>query len=170
MGHDDQTPAWLAELLAEHGRSLVLYARQWCDCPEDVVQDALVELVSRRERPERVAAWLFRVVRNGAISAGRSIRRRRHREQQSATSEAWFENAAAALDAEAASAALASLSAELREVVVARIWGELTFVEIGELTGTSSSTSQRRYEAGLRVLQAKLEKPCATQEHPSNPN
>ncbi len=105
MGRDVQTPAWLAELLAEHGRSLVLYARQWCDCPEDVVQEALVELFAQRRRPERVAAWLFRVVRNGAISAGRSAQRRVRREQGAAASEAWFDSAATAIDAAAASAA-----------------------------------------------------------------
>ena len=168
MGHDDQTASWLSELIAQHGRALVLYARQWCECPEDVVQDALLELIVQRRRPERVSAWLFRVVRNSAISAGRSARRRSQREQRSAVGEAWFENFGATIDAVAASEALVTLSPELREVVVARIWGDLTFNEIAEVSGTSTSTAQRRYEQGLRELQALLEKPCTTTNRPTS--
>ena len=168
MGQDDQTASWLSGLLAQHGKTLVLYARQWCECPEDVVQDAFLELIVQRQRPERTAAWLFRVVRNGAISAGRSTRRRMQREQRSAAGEAWFENFGATLDAMAASEALAMLSPELREVVVARIWGDLTFSEIASISGTSTSTAQRRYEQGLRELQARLEKPCTTTNRPTS--
>jgi RNA polymerase sigma-70 factor (ECF subfamily) len=51
---------------------------------------------------------------------------------------------------------------ELREVIVARIWGSLTYAEIAELVGTSLSTAQRRYEQGIRELQTRLENPCET--------
>ncbi|REK18233.1 MAG: sigma-70 family RNA polymerase sigma factor [Planctomycetota bacterium] len=162
-------PRRLADLLAEHGPALVLYARAWCDCPEDVVQDALVEMVSRSRPPDHVVAWLFRVVRNGAISAGRSARRRQQREQSCAARETWFDDAATAIDAAAATEALETLSPELREAVVARIWGQLTFDEIAKLTDTSSSTAQRRYEQGLRHLYTRLEKPCTTNP-PSTPS
>ncbi len=170
MRHHDPTPAWLARLLEEHGAALVLYARQWCASPEDVVQEAFAKLVSRPARPEHVVAWLYRVVRNGAMSAARGERRRKQREMHSATSEAWFSDAAGALDAREAAAALGSLASELREVVVARIWGGLTFAEIAELTETSTSTAQRRYEQGLRELQTRLEKPCETPTRRSMPN
>jgi RNA polymerase sigma factor (sigma-70 family) len=162
MGPDDQMADWLASVLAQHGRALVLYARQWCDCPEDVVQEALLELIGQRQRPDRVGAWLFRVVRNRAIDVRRSAQRRKQREHQSAVGEACFESTPTSLDAAAASLALAELQPELREAVVARVWGELTFSEIGELCGTSSSTAQRRYEQGLFALQTRLEKPCTT--------
>jgi RNA polymerase sigma factor (sigma-70 family) len=163
MGENDQMLAGLAGLLQEHGAALVLYARQWCDCPEDVVQEALLELVSQRRRPQRVTAWLYRVVRNGAISWARKQRRRVQREMTAATPEAWFENVNSSLDAQEAATALAALPLELREVVVARIWGNLTFAEIAELVATSLSTAQRRYEQGIRDLQTRLEKPCRTQ-------
>jgi RNA polymerase sigma-70 factor (ECF subfamily) len=162
MGHHDPTPDWLASLLENHAPALVLYARSWCATPEDVVQEALVKLVGQRAPPEEVVGWLYRVVRNAAISAGRAERRRRRRELRVAAPEAWFGDAAGALDAHEASAALEALAAELREVVVARIWGGLTFAEIARLTGTSTSTAQRRYEQGLRELETRLEKPCTT--------
>jgi len=157
MGQSDhEVSAWLAQVLAEHGRALVLYARGWCEAPEDVVQDALIELIGQRQRPERVAAWLFRVVRNKAISRQRSKRRRQARERSLAQGESWFEDYAQALDAAAATEALSRLSPELREAVVARIWGELTFAEIAELLGTSRSSAQRWYEQGLTELRRQL--------------
>jgi RNA polymerase sigma-70 factor (ECF subfamily) len=170
MGHHDPTPDWLASLLDAHGPALVLYARTWCATPEDVVQEALVKLVSQAARPDDVVPWLYRVVRNGAISAGRAERRRRQRELRVAAPEAWFADAAGALDAHEASAALAGLSAELREVVVARIWGGLTFAEIARATGNSTSTAQRRYEQGLRELETRLEKPCTSRPRPTTTN
>jgi RNA polymerase sigma factor (sigma-70 family) len=156
------TPLELATLLDQHGAALVLYARGFCDCPEDVVQDALLELISQRQRPTRLVAWLYRVVRNGAIGAARGARRRMRRETAVASPEAWFENVEGPLDAQEAAAALATLPLELREVVVARIWGSLTFAEIAELVSTSLSTAQRRYEQGIRQVQTRLEKSCKT--------
>ena len=54
-----------------------LFARQWCDTPEDVVQEAFVKLASAGTPPENPAAWLFRVVRNGRLNAAQAARRRR---------------------------------------------------------------------------------------------
>ena len=65
MNHD-----LLAQLLDQHAAALELYARQWCDSPEDVVQEAFLKLAGQRDLPANPAAWLFRVVRNGAIDAG----------------------------------------------------------------------------------------------------
>jgi RNA polymerase sigma-70 factor (ECF subfamily) len=168
MDHHDPTPAWLASLLEKHGRALVLYARGWCATPEDVVQEAFVKLVGQRRRPDEIVAWLYRVVRNGAISAARGERRRRQRERRAAAPEAWFAGTAGALDAFEATSALRSLPVELREVVVARIWGGLTFADIARLTDSSTSTAQRRYEQGLRELETRLEKPCTTQRPTTN--
>jgi RNA polymerase sigma-70 factor (ECF subfamily) len=52
---------------------------------------------------------------------------------------------------------LAELALELREVIVARLWGGLTFAEIAEMVGCSLATAQRRYQAGLIELRERLE-------------
>jgi RNA polymerase sigma-70 factor (ECF subfamily) len=160
MVTDERTPAWLARLLVEHGTALVLYARQWCQAPDDVVQEALVELFCQRRRPDNPVAWLYRAVRNGAISAARAERRRVQRQQRVAAPEAWFEPASGRLDAQEAAASLAGLEIDLREVVIARIWGGLPFAEIAGLVGVSLSTAQRRYQQAIEQLQARLEQPC----------
>jgi RNA polymerase sigma-70 factor (ECF subfamily) len=51
------------------------------------------------------------------------------------------------------------LPLEQREVVVARIWGGLTFEEVARLAGCSLPTAQRRYQAGLAVLRERLDCP-----------
>src|SRR5580658_4928065 len=102
-----------AELIAAHAAALTLFARQWCDSPEDAVQDAFCKLVRLRTSPNDARAWLFRVVRTTAIDLGRSTRRRHNREAATARPESWFsESEVDGLDAEAAVAALESLATE----------------------------------------------------------
>jgi RNA polymerase sigma factor (sigma-70 family) len=153
---------FLGRLFDQHAAALVLYARQWCATPEDVVQEALLKLVAQNKPPDRPIAWLFRVVRNGAISAARSSKRRRYHEGVAATrTPAWFAPAeGAGIDGATATAALQTLPLEEREAIIAHLWGGLTFEQIGELTGTSSSTAHRSYMAGLAALRERLGIEC----------
>ena len=154
------TPRVLADLIADHAAALVLFARQRCDCPEDVVQDAFCKLATAAP-PDDPAAWLYRVVRNAALDAGRSTRRRARREQAAARSVRWFaESEIDGLDAGAAVAALESLAPEMREVIVARLWGGLTLEQIAAAAGCSVSTAHRRYEAGIAALRERLGVAC----------
>jgi RNA polymerase sigma-70 factor (ECF subfamily) len=158
-------PHEIGSLLDAHAPALVLYARQWCAAPEDVVQDAFVKLVRLRPAPQQVVPWLYRVVRNAALDATRSARRRLRHESAAARPEPWFAEAGGeGLDAAAAADALAGLQPDQREPIVAHLWGGLTFEQIAELTGCSASTAFRRYAAGLAVLRARLGVPC-----PPNP-
>src|SRR4051812_36189860 len=156
----------LGHLLDRHSAALELYARQWCETPEDVVQEAFLKLAGQRTLPIHPAAWLFRVVRNGAIAAGRSaIRRRRHEARAAIKETPWFEPSAPAeergvLDPEMAAAALRALPIEQREVIVAHLWGGLTFERIAEVAGCSSSTAHRRYSEGLSTLRERLGESC----------
>ena len=77
-------PELLGRLLDAHGAALTLYARQWCGTPEDVVQEAFVQLARQSCLPDQAVAWLYRVVRNTAISAARSDSRRRRHEAAAA--------------------------------------------------------------------------------------
>ena len=154
------TPRQLASLIADHGAALVLFARQWCDCPEDVVQDAFCKLMLI-PMPDDPPAWLFRAVRNAAIDAGRSSPSRVKRERVTARPARWFaEPAIGELDAEAAVAALESLPADSREVIVARLWGGLTLEQIASAAGYSVSTAHRRFEAGIVALRERLGVKC----------
>ena len=155
-------PESLKRLLDEHGGALLLYARQWSLAPEDVVQEVLLKLIQQTPAPENPVGWLYRAVRNRAISTSRSAgRRSRHEAAASHACEPWFQPTdGQRLDAAAATEALRRLPIEQRETVVARLWGGLSFSEIAEVTGTSSSTAARRYQSGLTSLRERLGIEC----------
>ena len=156
------SPEILTRLLDEHGAALVLYAQQWCESPEDVVQDAFLALVRQADPPANAVGWLYRVVRNGAINASRGSRRRSNRETAAAgTAKPWFHvTLDDRLDAAEAARTMRQLPIHERETIVARLWGGLSFDEIAQLTGSSTSTVHRWYQAGLNSLRERLGVEC----------
>ena len=146
-----------SQILDENLHGLVLYARQWADaknqsgCAEDVVQDALVRLLRENPPPHSPKAWLYRVVRNLAIDhtrkAGRTV-------SLTETEQDWFESEADSLEI---TESLRKLDDEIREIVVSKIWGNLTFREIAELTGRPISSIHYDYQQGLAQLKELLE-------------
>ncbi len=155
------SPSDVARLIDAHVAPLVLYARQWCDEPEDVVQEAFLKLARQRRPLQDPAAWLYRVVRNGALDAAKMARRRQRRESAVARPVRWFaEPEVEGLDAETAVAALQRLAPEQREVIVARHWGGLSFDQIAAAVGCSASSAFRRYTAGVAELRKTLGVTC----------
>jgi RNA polymerase sigma-70 factor (ECF subfamily) len=157
-------PAQLARGFDAHAPSLVLFARQWLSraAAEDVVQDAFVSLMAQRHPPDNLKAWLFTAVRNAAISCARSQSRRLTRETQEALRRGnWFESRPEDLiDASAAQVALDALPPEQREVIVMRIWAQMTLAEITQVTGQPTSTLFSRYRAGLSEIKRIMESSC----------
>jgi RNA polymerase sigma factor (sigma-70 family) len=163
------TAELLAQLIDAHAAALELFAAQWSQSPADVVQEAFVELARQPQRPQNVAAWLYRVVRHRAYDEHRAdVRRRRHEAAAAAKNDRWFRAATQGqLDAHDASAALQGLPEKLREVLLARIWGGLTFEQIGEITQTSAATAFRRHQEALALLRTRLGIPCLDQKKTS---
>lgn len=157
-------PANLGKWFDACGATLVLYARQWLEQgrAEEVVQDAFVRMMSLRKAPDSPKAWLFTAVRNGAISQLRAHeRQRRHTQRLAIERPDWFcARPDDRIDAAAAQEALAGLPAEQREVIVLRIWADLTLQEISEITGSPVSTLFSRYRTGLGELRKRMGTPC----------
>jgi RNA polymerase sigma-70 factor (ECF subfamily) len=97
------------------------------------------------------------VIRNQAFANRRSQIRRRRREALAVQEASWFSRADDQVDAQEATRRLAESPLELRDVIVARLWGGLTFAEVAELVGCSLATAQRRYQTGLAELKERLE-------------
>lgn len=152
------TPEDLCSLVDDHFATLLVFARQWVrDGAEDLVQDAFLQLVKRlpwEGCPEQPVAWLFRVVRNGAIDRHRKENRRRQYEQHRAEEEPLYfaPPPGSDLRAEEIDALLRSLSPRQREIVVARIWGGLTFDEIADMLETPRTTIYRQYNEALQSI------------------
>ncbi len=150
---------WLRALIDQHGGPLALYAAQWSAAPDDCVQEALVELAGKIPPPANAVAWLYRAVKhrslNHARSEGRRVRREQLAWQHRLQSRPSLEIRRELLDA------VATLPDELREIVILKIWGNLTFGEMAGVLGESSSTLHRRYTEALDRLRIQWEVPCA---------
>lgn len=157
-------PAQLARTFDAHAATLILFARQWLvrSAAEDVVQDVFVNLMLQRRAPDNVKAWLYKAVRNAAISHARGAARRGNREERHAVQRPeWFEPRTEDLiDAAAAQQAMESLAPGQREVIVMRIWAQMSLAEIAEVTGLPVSTLFSRYRAGLSEIKRIMESSC----------
>ena len=148
----------LADLIDAHAAALVLFARQWCAAPEDIVQDSFCKLAAWPDDP---VAWLYRVAKNAAIDAGKADRRRARREATAARPVRWFaEREIDGLDAAAAVAALDGLPADQREAIVGRLWGGMTLEQVAAVAGCSVSSAHRRFEVGIAALRERLGVEC----------
>ena len=108
--------------------------------------------------PDDVVAWLFRATRNAALDICRSETRRTRREHIAARATPhWFEpNDDNRLDGETVKKKLQELPSELREVVVARLWGGLSFEQIAASTDSTRETTRRRYHEAIAELRKQL--------------
>lgn len=151
------------ELLARHGPALVLYARQWTPTPadaEDAVQEGFIRCWRARGRSRDRVAYLYLCVRTAAIDLSRAETARRRRDAISAFArESIFAPEQAELAAQV-EPALARLPIEQREVLVMKIWGEMTFAQIAEALKISPNTAASRYRYALERLESELRDLC----------
>ncbi|MBP7050059.1 MAG: RNA polymerase sigma factor [Phycisphaerae bacterium] len=151
-----------------YSASLTLYARAWLghDGAQDAVQAAFVRLMGQSTEPTDIHAWLFRTVRNEAITRLRRRQcRRRHDRQLSSQQASWFEGRPDDLiDARRAQEILETLPEPQREVVLLRIWGQLSLAQIVGIVGGSTSTIHSRYKAALAAIKERMERPCKTKD------
>ena len=126
---------------------------------DDIVQESFCRLAQQSSPPERIAPWLFRVAKNLVREEYRQSARRQKRETLAATTEQQGHSASQSLEDEELRAAVEALPAELREVVIARLWGELTLAEISEISKISIATVHRRYEQAIASLRSKFAEP-----------
>ena len=149
------------ECFSQLAPGLVLFARQWAHSradAEDIVQDAFVRFW-RRQHSIQNRALLFATVRSIGLDLLRRDARRARREavavlESEQTIEPHFSNEDESQRALAE--AVDRLPLEQREVVVMKIWNELTFQEIGTVLGISQNTAASRYRYALTSLKKNL--------------
>jgi RNA polymerase sigma-70 factor (ECF subfamily) len=135
-----------------HGRALLAYACAFLRGPsdaEDVVHEVFLRLLRDGGATTLSPGYLFRAVRNGALN---DIRRR-SREVDLNDEGQWLESPTGSKEtALALQSALKVLPEEQREVIVLRVWGQLTFEEIGGVVDIPPNTAASRYRYGLAKL------------------
>ena len=149
----------------QHGPKLLLCARQWTRSvadAEDVVQDAFVRFWRhQRSLPGEPIALLVTSIRRAALDRARRESRRSLREERAL---AGADELAPCFERDletdeqrgTVEEALRGLPAEQRDVLVLKIWGELTFEQIGAALEVSPNTAASRYRYALAALRGKL--------------
>src|SRR5947209_661006 len=146
---------------SEIAPGLVLFARQWVQSAsdaEDIVQEAFVRFW-RRNHNVANRALLYATVRSIALDFIRRDSRRARREAIAVSESEHSVEPEFQLEDESQQAlaiAMGRLPKDQREVLVMKIWNELTFAEIGQALGVSQNTAASRYRYGLENLKKTL--------------
>ena len=145
-------PDALSRLLTLRWAALVAWVGHQYPWSEDVVQQAFIKLSTIDPVPANPSAWLFTTSRRLALNQIRSDQRRLTREAEYNQFPPY--RSCREFDAERAElmTALQNLPDISRQIVVARIWGELSFDAIAESLEISKSTVWRTYEQSLEQL------------------
>ena len=157
---------------SELSPGLLLFARQWVRSSadaEDVVQEAFVKFWRRNHKIDPPSlrsgatsnrGLLYATVRSVALDFIRRNSRRARRElvafseaEESIEPQFKFEDEVQC----ALAAAMDRLPRDQREVLVMKIWNELTFAEIASAVGISQNTAASRYRYALAGLKKSLQ-------------
>ena len=157
----DQTAA--RALWHAHAPRLVAYARTIVRArgtahdAEDIVQSAFCRIMDLPERElaavRDVGPWLVQIIRNTALNWLRAHRRdaaRRNRSAANASPRTPASSDAALADA------VDALPTRLREIVVLKHIGGLTFDQIELATGINRNTAATRYRSAISLLRESL--------------
>lgn len=151
----------LARLYDEHAKAAYRLLLAILHSPADA-QDALGEVflkLARRDldRLRNPRAYLLKAARHQAIAL---LRRRQRERRVSSAADCFFDTTALdpteALLAAQAEEALRELPPGQREVVVLRVYEDLTFPEIARLTRCRRNTVASRYRYAMDKLRKKL--------------
>lgn len=154
-----------SDWIEAHGARAVLYARQWVPCQsdaEDIVQTAFLRFWPARQRAKDSKAYFYSCVRNAAIDWVRESQRRRKRDQSAAAeaSESFEPSFERTMEQDEFRAVVESLMQRLpdeqRQVLVMKIWGQLTFAQIAEVEGISANTAASRYRYAVESLRQQM--------------
>lgn len=145
--------------LAHHAPALLLFARQQANCEadaQDLVQEAIVESWQRQSHGAPPPVGLvYATLRHRAIDLARRDDRRILRETAAHLEgpPCWFD---CGVDERERSLliqkAMSHLPESYRDVVTLKVWGGLTFREIGQALEIPANTAASRYRSGLVEL------------------
>ena len=148
--------------LREHAPKLLAYARQWVGChasAEDVFQEAFVKFWRKRNGVRDPLTYLYRCVRNTALNWRRSHERRQHHESHAPARERQDGPETIVEQSERHARirqAVAELPDDQREVAMMKVWGQMTFDQIGEVMSIPRSTAHAAYRSAMNTLYQRL--------------
>jgi len=122
---------------------------------EDVLQEAIVEAARKSNGVPPDLPLVYVTLRRRAIDLARSMDRRTAREETviEMTENYWFDDRIEQQEtARLIDRAMKQMPKKFREVVMLKIWSELTFAQIAETLDIPLNTAASRYRYGLESL------------------
>jgi RNA polymerase sigma-70 factor (ECF subfamily) len=144
--------------LGKHGPQLLLFARTQTRCEadaEDLLQEAVVESSGKSEGNPPDLPLVYTTLRRRAIDLARKTDRRTAREEVTAerSEDCWFDDTIEQKEtAWLIDRAIKNMPEKFREVVMLKIWSELTFAQIAQTLDIPLNTAASRYRYGLEIL------------------
>jgi RNA polymerase sigma-70 factor, ECF subfamily len=140
-----------------HGRALLAYACAFLrdrSEAEDVLHQVFLQLLRNGGTEISSVGYLFRAVRNRVLNHLRGRSREASLDEAALNDRAqWLEDPSGSTEiALALQSALGTLPVDQREVIILRVWGQLTFEEVASIVGVSPNTAASRYRYGLAKL------------------
>jgi RNA polymerase sigma-70 factor (ECF subfamily) len=158
----DESASW-KYYFDQWGPALLLFAKQQAGNQadaEDVLQEAIIKVWKKYgEQNQITKALLYTAVRTTATDFSRSYSRRRVREHRvfEESETIWFQRTIETVERNSLlEQSVQKLSNDQQEVVVLKIWGELTFQEIADTLDISNNTAASRYRYALEHLKTQL--------------
>ena len=156
--------AELEQVYRQHRQALFSLALTITGCSglaEDAVHDAFVRLCGMQAAPSgRLAAYVFAAVRNSAVDCFRRAKREQKLAEKlfAATPGIDTTNTSPATDdaSRRLRQEIEALDEGTREIIVMKIYGELTFDEIGKVLDTPAATVATRYRRAMLTLEERL--------------
>lgn len=169
--HPSPPAAW-KQWFQTHGSRLLLFARQQTrssEDAEDVLQEAMVRLwksgmidLNAEGSDEPCLAAAFTQIRRSAIDLARKNIRRANRENRAmeldgASEAVWFADTIEQDErSQQIENAIQNLPDYYKEVIILKIWGDLTFEQIAETLDIPMNTAASRYRYALEKLRRTL--------------
>ena len=144
--------------LGKHGPQLLLFARTQTRCEadaEDLLQEAVVESSGKSAGNPPDLPLVYATLRRRAIDLARKTDRRTAREEVTTerSEDCWFDDTIEQKEtAWLIERAIKNMPEKFREVVMLKIWSELTFAQIAQTLDIPLNTAASRYRYGLEIL------------------
>ena len=136
----------------------MLFARTQTRCEadaEDLLQEAVVESSGKSEGNPPDLPLVYTTLRRRAIDLARKTDRRTAREEVTTerSEDCWFDDTIEQKEtARLIDRAIKNMPEKFREVVMLKIWSELTFAQIAQTLDIPLNTAASRYRYGLEIL------------------
>lgn len=127
---------------------------------EDAVLDAMLAISQLKYSPDDLAAYLFRTVRNKALHSAKQQHRFKDDAELANFIDSHQQSPEQQIFVKQVLEHLTHLESNQQQVLIMKLFGDLTFQEIAEVTATNPNTVASWYRRGVASLKEKIHEPA----------